>query len=183
MGPEESLQPHRTRRLRTGLPVAASSLPRRSASAAESLSQALSQVGLDRACPGGGWNAGNSVAFGVPLDPHPDFTAMALLALRPFEDDRNPIISRALDYLSTRAQPADSRPDRSPDRPCAGTTPVHLWSPDEMNRRSIRGGLSLAATTGLAITSSAPHERPSADPHTRASPSSRAIPTASAPPP
>lgn len=37
---------------------------------------------LDRACPGGGWNAGNGVAFGVALDPHPDFTAMALLALR-----------------------------------------------------------------------------------------------------
>ena len=37
---------------------------------------------LDRACPKGGWNAGNSVVFGVDLDPHPDFTAMALLALR-----------------------------------------------------------------------------------------------------
>mgnify|MGYP003694641907 CR=1 FL=1 len=32
---------------------------------------------LDRACPQGGWNAGNSVVFGVDLDPHPDFTAMA----------------------------------------------------------------------------------------------------------
>jgi hypothetical protein len=28
---------------------------------------------LDRACPAGGWNAGNSVVMGVPLDPHPDF--------------------------------------------------------------------------------------------------------------
>jgi hypothetical protein len=36
----------------------------------------------DRMCPGGGWNAGNGVVFGVPLDPHVDATAIALLALR-----------------------------------------------------------------------------------------------------
>ena len=37
---------------------------------------------LDRACPSGGWNAGNSEAFGVSLSAHPDFTAMGLIALR-----------------------------------------------------------------------------------------------------
>lgn len=37
---------------------------------------------LDRMCPNGGWNAGNSVVFGVPLEPHIDATAIALLALR-----------------------------------------------------------------------------------------------------
>ena len=37
---------------------------------------------LDRMCPGGGWNAGNGVAFGVALQPHIDATAIALLALR-----------------------------------------------------------------------------------------------------
>jgi len=36
---------------------------------------------LDRMCPGGGWNAGNSVVFGVALQPHIDATAIALLAL------------------------------------------------------------------------------------------------------
>lgn len=36
----------------------------------------------DRACAKGGWNAGNSEVFGIPLEPHPDFTAMALLALQ-----------------------------------------------------------------------------------------------------
>ena len=36
---------------------------------------------LDRACPGGGWNAGNGVVYGVALAPHPDDTAIALLAL------------------------------------------------------------------------------------------------------
>lgn len=36
---------------------------------------------MDRACPGGGWNAGNGVVYGSPLAPHPDDTAIALLAL------------------------------------------------------------------------------------------------------
>lgn len=36
---------------------------------------------LDRMCPGGGWNAGNAVAFGVPYAPYIDATAIALLAL------------------------------------------------------------------------------------------------------
>jgi len=37
---------------------------------------------LDRACPGGGWNAGNAVVYGVPLRAHIDATAIALAALR-----------------------------------------------------------------------------------------------------
>ena len=35
----------------------------------------------DRACPQGGWNAGNAVVFGSALGPHIDTTAIALLAL------------------------------------------------------------------------------------------------------
>jgi hypothetical protein len=37
---------------------------------------------LDRACPEGGWNAGNAVVYGAPLRPHVDATALALAALR-----------------------------------------------------------------------------------------------------
>jgi hypothetical protein len=40
---------------------------------------------LDRICPGGGWNAGNGVAFGVALAPYIDATAIALLALQSHE--------------------------------------------------------------------------------------------------
>jgi len=58
---------------------------------------------IDRACPGGGWNAGNSEVFGVPLEPHVDFTAMALLALRPSPHGEAAVIRRALTYLSGRA--------------------------------------------------------------------------------
>src|SRR5207245_5422925 len=36
---------------------------------------------VDRACPEGGWNAGNGIVFGAPLTPHIDTTAIALLAL------------------------------------------------------------------------------------------------------
>ena len=37
---------------------------------------------VDRAVPGGGWNAGNVRVLGADLDPYPDTTAWALLALR-----------------------------------------------------------------------------------------------------
>jgi len=57
---------------------------------------------LDRACPQGGWNAGNSEVFGVELDPHPDFTAMAVLALRDSGHGRKAIVWRSLDYLAAR---------------------------------------------------------------------------------
>lgn len=63
---------------------------------------------LDRACPQGGWNAGNSEVFGVPLDPHPDFTAMALLALRGSCRRDLPIIGRSLDYLPDRLIASES---------------------------------------------------------------------------
>lgn len=57
---------------------------------------------LDRACPKEGWNAGNSVVFGVELDPHPDFTAMALLALRHSMHANQAIVHRSLNYLLGR---------------------------------------------------------------------------------
>ena len=37
------------------------------------------QMLFDRACPGGGWNAGNGVVYGTVVAPHPDDTAIALL--------------------------------------------------------------------------------------------------------
>jgi hypothetical protein len=36
----------------------------------------------DRMCPGGGWNAGNSVVYGVPLAPNIEATSISLLALQ-----------------------------------------------------------------------------------------------------
>jgi hypothetical protein len=52
---------------------------------------------LDRMCPGGGWNSGNGVAFGVPLAPHLDATSLALLALRGHE--RHPSFQASLRWL------------------------------------------------------------------------------------
>jgi hypothetical protein len=46
---------------------------------------------LDRMCPGGGWNSGNGIAFGVPLAPHIDATSIALLALASNEGDQGGI--------------------------------------------------------------------------------------------
>lgn len=55
---------------------------------------------LDRMCPGGGWNAGNSIAFGVSYAPYVDVTSIALLALRGLEDA--PGVWNSLSWLKTR---------------------------------------------------------------------------------
>jgi hypothetical protein len=57
----------------------------------------------DRICPGGGWNAGNGVVYGAPLAPHPDATALALLAL--LGEPLNDLIIASLDWLERRAEP------------------------------------------------------------------------------
>jgi len=56
---------------------------------------------VDRACPGGGWNAGNGIVYGAALAPHPDDTAIALLALCSQTDD--PIVETSLEWLEKTA--------------------------------------------------------------------------------
>jgi hypothetical protein len=58
----------------------------------------------DRACPSGGWNAGNGHAFGVDLDPHPDFTAMAVCALRAHGQRDSSHVQKSAHYLERRLQ-------------------------------------------------------------------------------
>lgn len=55
------------------------------------------QMLIDRACPGGGWNAGNGIVYGTPLRPHVDDTAVTLLALRQRKQD--PIVESGLLWL------------------------------------------------------------------------------------
>jgi hypothetical protein len=56
---------------------------------------------IDRACPGGGWNAGNGVVYGAAIAPHADDTAIALLALcnRP----QDPVVRTTVNYLERTA--------------------------------------------------------------------------------
>ena len=56
---------------------------------------------VDRACIGGGWNAGNRVACGMSLAPHVEATAVALMALR--DEPRTLLIEESLDWLRNRA--------------------------------------------------------------------------------
>jgi len=56
---------------------------------------------LDRACPTGGWNAGNGVVYGVALKPHIDATATALLALQGWQEHSQ--VQDALCYLAAEA--------------------------------------------------------------------------------
>jgi hypothetical protein len=57
---------------------------------------------IDRACPEGGWNAGNSRAFSVALEPHIDATAIALLALHGTAAQNDGLLSRSLNQLLVR---------------------------------------------------------------------------------
>lgn len=56
---------------------------------------------VDRACPDGGWNAGNGVVYGVPLAPHPDATAIALLALT--DNAQHAMVQSGLRWLRSGA--------------------------------------------------------------------------------
>lgn len=55
---------------------------------------------LDRMCPGGGWNSGNGVAFGVALAAHIDATSIALLAMTGHKE--KPGIRKSLYWLLNR---------------------------------------------------------------------------------
>lgn len=57
------------------------------------------QMLLDRCCLGGGWNAGNSVIYGVPLPAHVEPTAIALLGLQGEPDQ--PVIRAGLLWLES----------------------------------------------------------------------------------
>jgi hypothetical protein len=59
------------------------------------------QMLRDRSCPGGGWNAGNSVVYGIPLAAHVESTAIALLGLQGEPD--HPMIRTGMDWLEKRA--------------------------------------------------------------------------------
>lgn len=59
------------------------------------------QMLFDRACPGGGWNAGNGVVYECPMAPHIDDTAIALLALR--DQGGVPSVQNAVQYLEVNA--------------------------------------------------------------------------------
>ena len=55
---------------------------------------------LDRAIATGGWNVGNSSAFGRQLRPHAGSTGIALLALRAALHEETPTVTRACHYLA-----------------------------------------------------------------------------------
>ena len=61
---------------------------------------------LDRACVDGGWNSGNSVVYGVPLRPHVEATAIALLALQ--DEQRIEMVQKSLSWLRQNAASVDS---------------------------------------------------------------------------
>lgn len=61
---------------------------------------------LDRACPDGGWNAGNGVVYGAPMNPHLDTSAIALLALQ--QERKCDLIAKSLSWLRREARNCQS---------------------------------------------------------------------------
>ena len=64
---------------------------------------------LDRVCPGGGWNAGNAVVYGVPLRPHVDATrdctCRVTIPPRPADSPRFSDLDLESDRLPFSVQP------------------------------------------------------------------------------
>ena len=56
---------------------------------------------LDRVCVAGGWNSGNNVVYRVPLRPHVEATAIALLALQ--DERQSDLTQRSLAWLKKEA--------------------------------------------------------------------------------
>jgi hypothetical protein len=71
----------------------------RTAELAERVEQGSNML-FDRMCPGGGWNSGNGIAFGVPVAAHIDATSIAMLALAEHAADRR--VQSSLHWLLKR---------------------------------------------------------------------------------
>jgi hypothetical protein len=61
---------------------------------------------IDRACPDGGWNAGNGTVYGAPLSPHIDDTAVALLAL--WDRKPDPLLQSSVQWLARASHELNS---------------------------------------------------------------------------
>ena len=123
---------------------------------------------LDRACPGGGWNAGNGVAFGVPLEPHADVTSLALISLLPHRNHPTVQVSLSKRWRSTpraRSTPSPSALGGSSGRSrstatataagstrsaCAATG--RSWSPTPPSGRTAGSTCSSATSSGSAAS-------------------------------
>jgi hypothetical protein len=107
----------------------------------------------DRACPSGGWNAGNGHAFGVDLDPHPDFTAMAVCALRAHGQVNSSHVQRAGQYLERRLQSCPSPYSLAWGVLALANLPEISSAPfRESVRRMAETQASTMNTTALALT-------------------------------
>jgi hypothetical protein len=79
---------------------------------------------LDRAIASGGWNVGNSAAFGKSLRPQGGPTGIALLALRAAGHEETPSVTRACQYL------LETLPQiRSPETLGWGLLGLSAWRP------------------------------------------------------
>jgi hypothetical protein len=61
---------------------------------------------FDRSCPDRGWNAGNGIVYGVPMKPHLDVTAIALLAL--CDEPKSDLVAKSLVWLERESRDCEA---------------------------------------------------------------------------
>lgn len=57
---------------------------------------------FDRSCRDGGWNSGNGIVYGVPMSPHIDTSAIALLALR--DEPESDLVAKSLVWVERESR-------------------------------------------------------------------------------
>jgi hypothetical protein len=100
------------------------------------------QMLYDRMCPGGGWNCGNPMVYGVPGEPQVTSTVWALLALK--EHPQQPEVQKSLSWLEGFSKSVKSPASlalaliafRACEQPYAGMaeTLIALYQTDEILR-------------------------------------------------
>ena len=105
------------------------------------------EILFDRSCPDGGWNSGNGIVYGMPMPPHIDTSAIALLALR--DESKSDLVTKSLGWLER-----ESRDCKAPWSVAWSILAMHAYgSPvrEEQERLSAMSRDKVEDTATLAI--------------------------------
>jgi Squalene-hopene cyclase C-terminal domain len=109
----------------------------------------------DRMCPGGGWNCGNPMVYGVPGDPLVEPTVWALLALR--DEPNRQEITMSLEWLEKNLSQIKSARSLALSKICwevyGRNWPPHVPTLRELyGKNEFFGSISAMAWAGLALS-------------------------------
>jgi hypothetical protein len=116
----------------------------------------------DRMCPGGGWNSGNPMVYGVPGIPNADMTCLALLALL-WSADARAERDVSLRWLTTRGRDLRAAKSRAMAEFCLRVHGDALSDPftDDSESEEHCGGETLATVWKIMAAAPSPNWLPS----------------------